>query len=51
LNIYNVPGEKVLQSEINNPKSEINVSGLAKGFYIVEVKDGDKVFRAKFVKE
>jgi hypothetical protein len=51
LEIYNVLGERVSQSEIINQKSEINVAGLAKGVYMVELKNGQKVFRAKFVKE
>jgi hypothetical protein len=51
IQVYNVLGEKVLQSEIRNQKSEINVSGLAKGIYIVEVRDGEKAYRIRFVKE
>ena len=49
--IMNVLGEVVLQSEITNPKSEINVSELAKGLYFVEITtDGKKVVK-KIVKE
>jgi hypothetical protein len=51
LKMFNVLGEMVYQSEITNPTSEINVAGLAKGVYVVELKSGERVFLTKFVKQ
>jgi hypothetical protein len=38
IEIYNVFGEKVFQSKISNPKSEINLN-LSNGMYFYQVKD------------
>ncbi len=53
VSIYNVVGEQVLQSAIKNPQSEIsiNVSGLMRGVYIVEVSTEQGVVRKKLIKE
>ncbi len=51
ITIYNTLGVAV-QSEIKNSKSETNldVTTLPSGIYWIEIK-GDKIFRAKFVKQ
>jgi hypothetical protein len=55
ISIYNVMGEKILAIylETSGQKSEttVEVIGLAKGIYWVEIVSGDKIFRTKFVKQ
>jgi hypothetical protein len=51
LSIYNVLGERMLKSQITNSKSQINVSGLARGIYIAELSSGKNIVRQKFVKQ
>lgn len=50
ISIYDVLGKKVIVSEVDT--NVIDISNLAKGLYIVEVKNSnDKSFSAKFIKE
>ena len=49
--IMNVLGETVYQMEIVNPKTEINMNGLAKGVYIVEMKSATETVNKKVVKQ
>jgi hypothetical protein len=51
--IWNVMGEAVYKSQIVNPKSQINIdiSGLAKGIYVVRVGDGVQWENRKLVVE
>ena len=55
LSIYNVLGEKIIKPEIHprvlGAKSEINVSSLAAGIYVAEVRIGQSILRKKFIKE
>ena len=46
--IYSLSGTAVQTGEFNNP--EINISGLVKGIYILEISNGRSVFSGKFVK-
>ncbi len=46
--VYNFSGNKVV--EVKN-KSSVDVSALPAGFYVAEVREGEKVVREKFVKE
>ena len=45
----NVLGEKVLQYEIKNPKSEIDLSSQAKGIYCVKFHIGTAIYNKKIV--
>jgi hypothetical protein len=49
LSIINMLGEEVYQSEIENPKSEINLRGFPNGIYIVKLSSKDGVFEKKLV--
>jgi hypothetical protein len=51
--IYDLFGREVFQSAINNPQSaiKINVSRFSQGIYFVQLQSGEKIARAKFVKE
>jgi hypothetical protein len=49
LKIFNLIG--VQQSEIQNPKSEINISSLASGIYFIQLQTEDGSVVKKFVKE
>ena len=67
LDIYNVLGEEVrsLQSDLSRSfreiknlpkgsgqaKSEIDISSLSKGLYWIQISDGEKVYRAKIIKQ
>jgi len=51
LEIYNVLGEKVYKSEMQNLKYEINLSAQAKGIYFVRVQSGENVSTQKIIIE
>jgi hypothetical protein len=55
ISIYNMLGEMVLNAvpEFSNKKQQaiIDVQGLAKGIFWIEINSDDKVYRRKFVKE
>jgi len=55
IEIYNVLGERVYSSilETINNKSEttLNISSLTKSVYFVSIMEGDKIYRAKIVKQ
>ena len=46
--IYSLAGKAVLNGSLQN--SEINISELPNGMYIIEIIQSDKVYRGKFVK-
>ena len=50
INIYNTVGEKVFKSEIQNPKSEIDIRNLPAGIYFVKVLAEEKMVVKKVVK-
>ncbi len=49
--IRNMLGETVLQSEMKNLKSSINISILPSGVYVVTCIEGNKAFNSKFLKQ
>ncbi len=51
LNIYNLSGKLVLKQQANEPITEINISKLNTGMYILNVKDGGNFHNLKFTKE
>jgi len=51
INIYNTMGAKVLQTEIANTKSEINIGNLSPGIYFVKVLAREKTVVRKVVKQ
>jgi len=50
ITIYNLLGELQLKTIVNNSTTEINISTLAKGIYVIEVINEGKVSREKFIK-
>lgn len=51
LQIYNILGEKIYQSEITNPKSEIDLSNQANGIYFIKISDGKTILSKKIIKQ
>jgi len=51
VSIYDMYGTPVLQMPVNNPKTEINVSSLAKGVYFIKVNTGHGTEVRKFMKQ
>ncbi|WP_320054241.1 T9SS type A sorting domain-containing protein [uncultured Acetobacteroides sp.] len=49
--IYSVRGVLVKSGSINDFKAEINVQTLTSGTYLLELTDGAKVYRSKFIKQ
>jgi Leucine-rich repeat (LRR) protein/ribosomal protein L31 len=49
--IYSVRGVLVKTGTINDFKAEINVQTLTSGTYLLELTDGAKVYRSKFIKQ
>jgi Leucine-rich repeat (LRR) protein len=49
--IYSVRGVLVKTGTINDFKAEINVQTLTSGTYLLELTDGVKVYRSKFIKQ
>ena len=49
LEIYNMQGEKIYQSAITNPKSEIDLSNQTNGIYFVKIYDGQTILTKKIV--
>lgn len=47
--IFDIVGKRIFQSEINNQKSEIDLSSQPKGIYFVKVTDGEKTHTEKIV--
>ena len=51
MQIFNMIGECVIQRELNNTKSEIDVSILTKGVYIIKITGANTNFQKKLIKE
>jgi len=51
LSIYDIQGKLLLQQEINQQQTELNISSFAKGFYVVKVRNDLDRMVSKFVKE
>ncbi len=49
--IYNIQGQLLIQQQIKQEKTELNINSLAKGMYIVKVLNENKTIVSKFVKE
>ena len=49
--IYDVTGNLVKELEITNGNSQINISQLAQGLYVIKIVDGNKLYSKKFLKE
>ncbi len=49
ISIYNMLGEKIYQSAITNPKSEIDLSNQAKGVYFINFYYGQTILTKKIV--
>jgi hypothetical protein len=50
IKVYNLMGKLVMQQESGNTLTQLNVSKLSAGFYLVHVNDGKETMSAKFVK-
>ena len=50
LTIFDATGKIILTSEVNNAVLEKDISDLPGGFYIVQVRDAQKLFNGKFTK-
>jgi hypothetical protein len=51
IKIYNLIGETEISLATTAQRTKINVASLASGIYVIEVKEGDKISRKKFVRE
>ena len=51
IEIYNVLGEKIYQSEIKNPRSEIDISQQPNGIYILRVNDNGQSLNQRLIKQ
>lgn len=51
LSIYNILGEKIYQSEIQNQKSEIDISQQPNGIYIVRVNGSKQSLNQRIIKQ
>lgn len=49
IKIYNLLGERIYQSVITNPKSDIDLSNQTKGIYFMEINDGQAIRTKKIV--
>jgi len=51
IKVYNLMGKLIMQQESNNAITQLNISKLPAGFYLVHVNDGKATRSAKFVKQ
>jgi hypothetical protein len=51
ISIYDIQGKLLLQQAISQHQTELNISQLAKGIYIVKVNNDKNSMVSKFVKE
>jgi len=51
VNIYDIQGKLLLQQNIMQQQTELNISSFAKGIYIVKVTNDKETMQSKFVKE
>lgn len=49
--ISDICGKQLLQTPVNKEKTEIDISGLAKGIYLLSVENKDGIYIKKFIKE
>jgi len=50
IKVYNLMGKLVMQQESGNVLTQLNISKLSSGFYLVKVNDGKEIRSAKFIK-
>jgi hypothetical protein len=51
VSIYSVQGELLLQQQLNQGKTEIDINGLASGVYFVKATNGEKIAVTRIIKE
>ncbi len=51
IEILNVQGQKITQQQLKQDKTDIDISGLAKGLYILKLNNNDMTEVTKFLKE
>jgi hypothetical protein len=51
IKVYDLMGKLVLQQGVNNTLTQLNISKLSSGFYLVKVNDGKEIRSAKFIKQ
>jgi hypothetical protein len=51
LSIYDIQGKQLLQQNISEAQTQINISNFAKGIYIVKLQTDKETLQSKFVKE
>jgi len=51
IKVYNLMGKLVMQQESGNTLTQLNISKLSSGFYLVKVNDGKEIRSAKFIKQ
>jgi hypothetical protein len=51
VSIYNIQGQQLLQQNIRQSQTEIDIQNLSKGIYIIKVINGNEVMQVKFAKE
>jgi uncharacterized repeat protein (TIGR03803 family) len=51
IEILNLQGQKIIQQQLKQGKTDIDISGLAKGLYILRLNDNDKIEVTKILKE
>ena len=51
IKVYDLMGKLVLQQGSNNTLTQLNISKLSSGFYLVKVNDGKEIRSAKFIKQ
>lgn len=49
--IFSIDGKLVATQAINNTKSEMNISSITKGMYVLQIKNGEQLLTSKFIKE
>ncbi len=51
LKVYDTRGQIIMQKQLQEGKTDIDISELAKGLYILRLYSNDKTELTKFVKE
>jgi hypothetical protein len=49
--VFSIDGKMVATQAINNSKSEMNISSIIKGMYVLQIKNGEQLLTSKFIKE
>ncbi len=49
--IYNLLGQPVIQTQLNDYRSELNISNLPRGFYIINIGNGKEQMQSKFLRQ